>query len=602
MGKEKRKAPTKPRVNKRARLEGISENVVGKPQYDVNQQLLAALSKFNHHGSIPKSQPAESTKEEVSEEEDDDEDQSDPSILSAIHKVLRFKRMTPIQSETIPLSIRKKTDCLAQAKTGTGKTLAFLIPSIQNIIRSDNDNPSHIRVLILSPTRELSLQIATEARQLVSERNDIFVQTAIGGANMTVERDNLLKRPCQILVATPGRLKDHLNDEKIKSRLQGINTFVLDEADRLLDTGFLPAIKEIHSMLPKRADHPRQSLLFSATVSKEVEEIAKLVLSKGHRRVSTLDPTESLTHEETEQYHITATFNDHNATLLALLKREYESSDGQFKAVVFFNTARGAALAFEMFKNISEAEKVAVPFYELHSRLSQNARTTASEAFRTIDNGILICSDVMARGMDFPNVTHVIMLGQPVSKEQYIHRVGRTGRAGKAGRGIILLDPVEQRWRQSLINLPMLTYPDEEDIKKQAAKLKKLLHAATTAVAVEKRESAYVSWLGYYRNVLNLPVVQIVGLANDYAIQSLCFQSAPPYPRDAIPKAKLQSVVHLLNVVDGPEHPKTQKVQEKKKGDKNNQAKKKGDKTKNKGDKGKKKVDKGKKRAEKKKK
>jgi ATP-dependent RNA helicase MSS116, mitochondrial len=190
-------------------------------------------------------------------------DRIDATIVDTITNDLKFDHMTPVQAATIDRLLLGK-DVLAQARTGTGKTIAFLVPSVEKMLRQGGAN-NEIGLLVVSPTRELALQIATEAKKLLQRFPRFSVCTAIGGVDKTKEARGIYNG-CRILVATPGRLLDHLSDEEMRFRLSALQTLVLDEADRMLDMGFLPAIKQILQALPKKDRIPRQSMLFSATI------------------------------------------------------------------------------------------------------------------------------------------------------------------------------------------------------------------------------------------------------------------------------------------------------------------------------------------------
>jgi ATP-dependent RNA helicase MSS116 len=190
-------------------------------------------------------------------------DRIDATIVDTITQDMKFDHMTPVQAATIDRLLHG-VDVLAQARTGTGKTVAFLVPSVERILRQGGAS-NKIGLLVISPTRELALQIATEAKKLLQRYPRFTVCTAIGGVDKNKEARGIYNG-CQILVATPGRLLDHLSDEEMQYRLSGLQSLVLDEADRMLDMGFLPDIKKILQALPPKDKVPRQSMLFSATI------------------------------------------------------------------------------------------------------------------------------------------------------------------------------------------------------------------------------------------------------------------------------------------------------------------------------------------------
>ncbi|CAK7228160.1 hypothetical protein SCUCBS95973_006786 [Sporothrix curviconia] len=389
------------------------------------------------------------------------------AIINSLTQRMRYENMTQVQSMTIAPALEGK-DIVAQAKTGTGKTLAFLIPVIQRIIdnepslaRRSNLNrasASDIRAIIMSPTRELAEQIGEEARKVV-RGTGIVVQTAVGGTHKASMLRRTKMEGCHILVATPGRLNDILSsDEDIAA--PNLSALVLDEADRMLDVGFDRELREILRYLPSRAQVPRQTMLFSATVPKNVVQLARTYVdAKNFEFVQTINPEDTLTHEKVPQ-HIVAVDSHANLhpTLLELIQREVETApaDQPFKAVVFLSTTNFVQLTQMVFYNLHRDGHQLPRMYHIHSKLTQNQRTTAADSFRKASSAILFSSDVTARGMDFPNVTHVIQIGVPPDREQYIHRIGRTGRADKSGQGWLLVAENELNHARSLLtDLPI---------------------------------------------------------------------------------------------------------------------------------------------------
>lgn len=376
--------------------------------------------------------------------------------------------MTDVQRLTINETL-DGTDVIAQAKTGTGKTLAFLMPVIQHILkdkrlgrRSHGRAPVDIRALIISPTRELAEQIATEARKVVSS-TDIRVQTAVGGTGKREALQRLKREGCHLLIGTPGRVQDLISDEYSGVDLRHIETFVLDEADRLLDIGFAPDIERIQSFMPNREERDRQTLMFSATVPREVVSLVRQTLKPGFKFVRTTDPNEVPTHERIPQKVVfTRALENRLPAIFELAHKAIKAheQDAQnnmpFKAIVYFPSTAEVSLAAEAFSNMrgsldgSSASNFAHPLapariIEIHSRLTQAQRTRNAAMFKTSKSAILFSSDVTARGMDFPDVSHVIQLGLPRNDDDYIHRLGRTGRAGKSGEGWLIVQEEQMR-------------------------------------------------------------------------------------------------------------------------------------------------------------
>jgi ATP-dependent RNA helicase MSS116 len=378
--------------------------------------------------------------------------------------------MTKVQHESMPQLLEGK-DALVKAKTGTGKTLGFLIPAVE-ILNVEKRAQPHggsggvdalrpPRVLILSPTRELASQIATEARQLCTFHR-MGVVLLVGGTNMNTDVRNL-ERPAEgfsdIIVATPGRLVAHINETPgVARQLMGVKVLVLDEADRLLDMGFEKDIATITQCLQKRPASMgyRQTMLFSATVSKEVQKIASATLRQGHCYIDAVGESDEAeqTHEHVPQSVMTVPMNSVLKAVVYSLEQHMAENPDAYKIIVFLGTAREA----QFYSNL--LNQVGFNALEIHSRLSQSKRTKASEQFRTGRKVIMLSSDVSARGMDYPDVSFVLQIGS-TSLEQYIHRLGRTARAGKGGSGLLILSTFESRFmlETELSSMPLIPVP-----------------------------------------------------------------------------------------------------------------------------------------------
>jgi ATP-dependent RNA helicase RhlE len=307
------------------------------------------------------------------------------------------------------------------AETGTGKTAAFLLPIIQNL--SAKARPG-IRVLVLAPTRELALQIQknyTELNHL--KRNESVL--VIGGANIRKQIADVRRKPT-IVIATPGRLQDH--KERGAIDLSGIEVLVLDEADRMLDMGFLPAIKKILAMLPVK----RQTLLFSATMSPTIESLARSTMRQP--KLVEVNPRGRAA-QMIEQTAYSVSLENKTALLLDLLEQENESLA---KVLVFTRTRRGS----ERLSHILRARNHKVN--RIHADRTQPQREAALREFREGRTRVLVATDIAARGLDVDAVSHVINYDVPSAPEDYVHRVGRTGRAGKKGKAITIVTPIDE--------------------------------------------------------------------------------------------------------------------------------------------------------------
>ncbi|KAF4126737.1 ATP-dependent RNA helicase MSS116, mitochondrial [Geosmithia morbida] len=394
-----------------------------------------------------------------------------PKLIESITQGLGYENMTPVQAKTINPAL-KGTDIVAQAKTGTGKTIAFLLPLLQRMLAEDPSLASKsasrdarsddVRGIVLSPTRELAEQIAAEARAL-AKNTGLVIQTAVGGTNKRQMLQQTRRQGCHLLVATPGRLNDLLSDADSGIEAPNLAAMVLDEADRMLDVGFEKELDSILEMLPSVQDKVRQTMLVSATIPDNVIRLARsMVRANDFEFVQTISENETLTHDKVPQHVVSvSSWTNMFPSLLELLEREAvkasENPDSPpLKAIVYFNTTALVELSGEIGFRRRRERMSTLPSYAIHSKLTQQQRTRAADSFRRATSGILFSSDVTARGMDFPNVTHVIQVDVPRERESYIHRLGRTGRQDKYGEGWLLLPPQSVNFaRKMLRGLPL---------------------------------------------------------------------------------------------------------------------------------------------------
>jgi ATP-dependent RNA helicase MSS116, mitochondrial len=319
-----------------------------------------------------------------------------------------------------------------------------------------------IRGIILSPTRELAEQIYVEARKL-AKHTGLVIQLAVGGTNKREMLRRTQREGCHLMIATPGRLNDLLQDNYSRIAAPNLAAMVLDEADRMLDVGFSQELEQINRYLPDPAEKTRQTLMFSATVPKEVIRLARsMVRVDDFEFVQTIAPDDDLTHQKVPQRIIPVDgWSNVLPSLLELIDRETakakENPDSPpFKAMVFFHTTALVRLAEEVVALTSRKRSPGFAYYTIHSKLTQKQRTYAANSFRRAQSGVLLSSDVTARGLDFPNVTHVIQIGAPPDTEQYIHRLGRTGRQDKFGEGYLIVPQhMMPETRSRLGNLPI---------------------------------------------------------------------------------------------------------------------------------------------------
>jgi len=421
----------------------------------------------------------------------------------AMAEVFCYEFMTAVQHETLPLILKDKKDCIAKAKTGTGKTLAFMIPTIEKITASMSNQDkkrSDICCLVISPTRELALQIGNETKKLLTFRQSYLkkVVVCVGGTNRNKDIQ-LLTGTTPIVVATPGRLLDHLQNSGIAERMARLDTLIFDEADQLLDMGFRPDIERILRLLqPSR--QMRQTLLFSATIPDSVSEIAGIAMRGDYNFVDTVGEDTEQTHLHVQQQLMITPQESQVCSLANILERE-TSNTGAYKIIVFFTTARLTGFMAELFNSVKN--QTGYDVLEIHSRKSQKQRERASEEFRKRKNAIMFTSDVTARGMDYPDVSFVLQLGL-TNRAQYIHRLGRTARAGKDGKGGLLLADYEKDYmvKKELIDMPLELIPVPNSEKASSAASQAIQNVSRIHDLRTSAEQAYRAWLGYYNGQL----------------------------------------------------------------------------------------------------
>jgi ATP-dependent RNA helicase RhlE len=333
---------------------------------------------------------------------------------------LGYTEPTAIQERAIPI-VLTGADLIGCAETGTGKTAAFLLPTIQRM--GETPRPG-VRVLVLAPTRELVTQIDESYRQL-APKGAAKCAAVIGGASMSRQTE-ALRRGAGVVVATPGRLLDHV--ERRTLDLKHVEVLVLDEADRMLDMGFLPAIRRILAELPAK----RQTLLFSATMSHEIEELARRTMKEPQMVEVSVRGQAAV---NVEQMAYTVASESKTALLLDLLERERDNFE---RVLVFTRTRRGA----ERLSHILTAREHKVN--RIHADRTQPQREAALRGFKDGETRVLVATDIAARGIDVESISHVINYDVPEAPEDYVHRIGRTGRAGKTGRAITLVTPVDE--------------------------------------------------------------------------------------------------------------------------------------------------------------
>lgn len=520
---------------------------------------------------------------------------------------MHLTTLTEIQQKTWEHALSGK-DILGRARTGTGKTIAFLLPSIQRLLTTTNNNnqnddtaadaapctgmiPGKINMLIISPTRELAQQIATETRRLLKYHHPLSPtaspqqqqqyqlltsQAMYGGVPKYLDLQRLQTQIPTILTATPGRLLDHIQSTKLpppppppatagsssslpdhgqqkvaeekdgepfRNLLSGVQILVLDEMDSLLDMGFRDTIRDILKHLPK--EQHRQTLLFSATSSAGVQQMVRRCIRKDEQQVVVVDCTDennptSLTNTQTQQSHVLLSMDQVVWSIVRVIQY-LAAHNPRHKILVFFPTTAQVTFFARLLQH-----GLGMPVLEMHGQLSQGRRSVVSDRFRHArGKAVLLTTDVSARGVDYPNVSHVVQVGAAPNQETYLHRLGRTGRAGRQGEGILLLTQPEvpflhrdlEGWKiQPNERLQhMLHRSPDRRTEENRMRLTKELRDGDWPELEESIKQVYIALLGYYASrIRNWSSEEawkdeLVVLATEYCRQ-VGLNEMPPLP------------------------------------------------------------------------
>jgi ATP-dependent RNA helicase RhlE len=364
-------------------------------------------------------------------------------IIDPIQKALKeegYTNPTPIQQQSIPI-VLKGTDLMGCAQTGTGKTAAFAIPILQLLHQNKKEGKRNVRALIVTPTRELAIQIG-ESFDVYGKHLPLRNAVIFGGVKQH-SQTNELKNGTDILIATPGRLLDLIQQGFIS--LKDIEIFVLDEADRMLDMGFVHDVKKLITLLPKK----RQSLFFSATMPDDIIKLANSILHQPEKvEVAPISSTADTIQQKL--YYVDK--GNKNGLLMDILNNKDIKT-----ALVFTRTKHGAD------KVVKTLRRYDVTAEAIHGNKSQNARQSALTNFKSQKTRILVATDIAARGIDVDNLQYVINYEIPNIPETYVHRIGRTGRAGAAGTAISFCDAIEKEYIRDIEKLINRSIPVVED-------------------------------------------------------------------------------------------------------------------------------------------
>ncbi len=385
----------------------------------------------------------------------------DPKVLKAVAET-GYTTPTPIQAEAIPHALQGK-DVLGIAQTGTGKTASFTLPMI-TMLAKGRARARMPRSLVLCPTRELAAQVA-ENFETYAKHAKLSMALLIGGVSFK-DQDRLIDRGVDVLIATPGRLLDHF--ERGKLMLNGVQIMVVDEADRMLDMGFIPDIERIFKLTP----FTRQTLFFSATMAPEITRITQEFLHNPVRVEVARQATTSETITQAICMHTPSRKDrgpkDKRDILRALIESDGE---GVTNAIIFCNRKRDVDIVAKSLK------KHGLDAAALHGDLDQSLRMKILNSFRDGELKLLVASDVAARGLDIPNVSHVFNFDVPIHSEDYVHRIGRTGRAGRKGKAITICLPFEEKY---LANIEAL-------VKQEIPRMDSPLQTGATMPKVEEK-------------------------------------------------------------------------------------------------------------------
>lgn len=382
-----------------------------------------AAAEVKNESSVTK--PEKHDNDAVTTEKFSDLKMSEPTLQGI--KDMGFTTMTEVQAKTIPVLLTGK-DVLGAAKTGSGKTLAFLIPAIELLYSLKFKPRNGTGAIVITPTRELALQIFGVARELMAHHSQTL-GIVIGGANRRQEAEKLAKG-VNLLIATPGRLLDHLQNTR-GFVFKNLRTLIFDEADRILEIGFEDEIRQIVKILP---NEDRQTMLFSATQTTKVEDLARAALKKAPVYINVSERKEAATVSGLEQGYVVCESDQRFLLLFSFLKRNMRKK----KIIVFFSSCNCVKYFAELLNYID------IPALSLHGKQKQQKRTNTFFEFCNAKRGILLSTDVAARGLDIPDVDWIIQYDPPDDPRDYIHRVGRTARGTKGkGKSLMFLIPQE---------------------------------------------------------------------------------------------------------------------------------------------------------------
>ncbi|KAB0791498.1 hypothetical protein PPYR_03298 [Photinus pyralis] len=436
-------------------------------------------------------------------------------------KSFQFPTMTPVQAATIPLLLGKK-DVAAQAVTGSGKTLAFLIPLLELLKRHDDEDklkPHQVGAIVISPTRELALQTYSVLKQFLKHIKGIRDVLLVGGNNVDEDIQNIEKNGCNVLICTPGRLEDLLTNQQHKLNLaqavKSVELLILDEADRLLDLGFKSTIDNILNYLPKQ----RRTGLFSATQTKELDVLIRAGL-RNPVSITVTEKASQSTPVSLKNFYVTTKNNGKLATLLSFLE-----ADNVQKGLLFVPTCA----CVDYWSHVLPDLHASLPVFAIHGKMKEKRKKVLGD-FSQAERGLLICTDVLARGIDIPQVDWVVQWDPPASAAAFVHRIGRTARQGNEGSALIMLYESEEayvdfiRRNQKVEVNAIADSATDELVSELLTKLRKLQMADRDLF--DKGTRAFVSHIRSYSKhecslLLRVNELPLAGMAASYGLLQL---------------------------------------------------------------------------------
>ncbi len=452
------------------------------------------------------------------------------ATFKALTEGFKYITMSKIQAATLEPMLTGD-DFFAKSKTGSGKTLSFLIPILEGALKGDAKAPG-VHAVVVSPTKELAAQTHNEAVKLLQfsktpHKSVLIIGGAGKGEDMRVARG---AEPIAVLVATPGRLNDDIKTMPgFKEKLAGVKVIVLDEADRMLDHGFRPAVEAILGALPKE----RQTVLISATMPPDLLAIANKYMRSGWKQIDVTDPGSDDGAPKVNQavtHRAVATPAKFYVRAIAQALDDHMKGRDEYKIIVFLPGVKVVALAAALFKALGyDAD-------EIHSDMSTGQRAKAAQRFATSKQAILFGTDAIARGVDFPNVSFVLQAGM-TDQETYVHRVGRTGRGGRSGEALLIAADFEERGLKDAlkVHLPESSWSRWDDTKALKARSDSDVTAAARKVPAALFSRAYKGWVGAYASKardLKIAKADVPALGAELFTQGMGMTSVPDISPD----------------------------------------------------------------------